>query len=402
MQRNLSLLLMLAAAACGSSSVSTPAGASPPDASVPDAPDAGPPGLSLGTLAGALGGSGNADDLGPDARFQVPIGVVGDGAGNLYVVDGENQVIRKIVISTGVVTTVAGDGSIRTSDGTGKEASFNFPWGITYASGSLFVTEIGSHDIRKVDLVSGEVTTFAGTPGVRGATDGPGAQATFDSPEGLVAAGGSLYVADSGNRLIRKIEIASTTVTTLAGLAGVSGIADGVGDQARFSLPNDIAADQLGNLFVSDPGSSTIRKIAIASRGVTKLAGTPGTVGSADGTGGAALFHSPGGIASDGADHVFVADTVNQTIRRISVSSGVVSTFSGVASIECSVETQRSRLCFPLGIALEGGTLYAADGLNAIRAVAPDGSVDTLAGRGRVAGSTDGRDRRSPPWQGPG
>src|SRR5262249_47397616 len=159
-----------------------------------------------------------------------------------------------------------------------------------------------SHDIRKLDLASGAVTTFAGTAARSGDADGPGAQAQFNSPEGIAAADGSLYVADSGNAVIRRIDIATGAVPTLAGSPGVRGSVDGTGNAARFSVPTSVAADGLGHLFVSDDGSSTIREIRIATAAVTTLAGSPGNVGSADGRGSAARFHGPGGLASDGVD----------------------------------------------------------------------------------------------------
>jgi len=345
----------------------------------------------LAILAGALGGGGNADDAGADARFRNPNGIAGDGAGNLYVADTLNQVIRKIVISTGLVTTIAGRANDQgTSNGVGTDARFNFPWDLTCVNGSLFIVDLGSHDIRKLDLASGAVTTFAGTAARSGDADGPGAQAQFNSPEGIAAADGSLYVADSGNAVIRRIDIATGAVSTLAGSPGVRGSVDGTGNAARFSVPTSVAADGLGHLFVSDDGSSTIREIRIATAAVTTLAGSPGNVGSADGMGSAARFHGPGGLASDGVDSLFVADTDNQTIRRISVASGEVTTIAGIVSADCFEASDARHLCFPRGLALEAGTLYAADSFDTIRTVTLDGAIGTLAGRGASFGSADG------------
>ncbi|GEM_PF-5051319 len=249
-----------------------------------------------------------------------PMGIVADGSGNLYVADSVNRVIRKIVIATGAMTTLAGQFGISGSaNGTGTAASFARPYGLAAdGSGNLYVTDRNNHTIRKIVIATGVVTTLAGTAGTSGSTNGTGAAATFDSPYGVAADGsGNLYVTDNDNHTIRKIVIATGAVTTLAGTAGTSGSTDGTSAAATFDSPKDVALDGSGNLYVSDSGNHIIRKIVLSTGEVTTLAGTAGVEGSTDGTGAAARFLFPNGLAVDGSGSLYVADTDNHTIRKI-------------------------------------------------------------------------------------
>jgi hypothetical protein len=197
-------------------------------------------------------------------------------------------------------------------------------------AGNVFVAVHNDNTIRKI-TPSGVVTTLAGSAGTVascGSADGTGTAARFCQPTGVAADGaGSVFVADW--QTIRKIT-PSGVVTTLAGSAGLEGSADGTGSAARFSAPYDVAVDGAGNVFVADWGNNTIRKIT-PSGVVSTLAGSAGLSGSADGTGAAARFNHPIGVAVDGAGNVFVADSFNNVIRKIS-TSGVVTTIVGVAA----------------------------------------------------------------------
>ena len=190
--------------------------------------------------------------------------------------------------------------------------------------------------------LSAAVATIAGTAGTSGSADGTGAAARFNAPNGITTDGTSLYVADSGNNMIRKIVIASGAVTTLAGTAGASGSADGTGAAARFNTPQGITTDGT-NLFVVDTGNNTIRKIVIASGAVTTLAGTAGTSGSADGIGAAAQFNNPQSITTDNTN-LYVTDRSNSTIRKIASSSGTVTTIAVIPT--------------PQGITTDGTNLF--------------------------------------------
>ena len=268
----------------------------------------------VSTLTGSAGVSGSTDGTGTGALFHAPCGITTDGT-NLYVADTGNSTIRKVVISTGVVTTLAGSGATGSADGIGTLASFNLPFGITTDGTNLYVADTGNSTIRKVVISTGEVTTLAGTAGVPGSADGTGTAAMFHTPYGLVIYGTILYVADTGNSTIRTINIASGAVATFVGMAGVPGSIDGTGAAARFQSPCDVTTDG-SILYITDTANSTIRKVLISSGTVATLAGYPGFFGSNDGTGIGARFYHPVGITSF-ASILYVTDTLNSTIRRV-------------------------------------------------------------------------------------
>src|SRR4030042_2271999 len=257
-------------------------------------------------FAGSDGGGSYKDGTGAAARFNHPGGITSDGT-NLYVAYTYNHTIRKIVISTGVVTTLAGTaGSSGSTDGTGTAARFRFPFGITSDGTNLYVADTYNSTIRKIVISTAVVTTLAGSAGSSGSTDGTGTAARFDYPYGITGAGSDLYVTDSENHTIRKIVISSGTVTTLAGSAASSGSTDGTGTAARFFHPDGITNDG-ANLYVADTYNSTIRKIIISTSAVTTLAGSAASSGSTDGTGTAARFFYPYGITDEGSN-LYVAD----------------------------------------------------------------------------------------------
>ncbi len=322
------------------------------------------------TLAGTALTTGSTDGTGSIALFRYPYGITNDG-NNLYVADTENHTIRKIVIASGEVTTLAGTpgsaGTTDSTDGTGSTAFFSYPCGITNDGTNLYVADTENHTIRMIVITTGEVTTLAGTAGDAGttdSTDGTGSTALFDGPEGIIRDGSNLYVADTSNHTIRKVVIATGEVTTLAGTPGSAGTTDstdGTGSTALFWYPCGIASSGT-NLYVADTGNHTIRKIAIATGEVTTLAGTAGTTGSTDSMGNAARFYGPYGITSGGAN-LYVADTDNLTIRKIVISTGIVTTLAGSAGFSGNGNGTGSaaRFYHPCGITSNGTNLYVAD-----------------------------------------
>jgi len=343
---------------------------------------------AVSTFAGKAGISGSADGIDTEARFYRPSGIATDSFGNIFVAD--NSAIRKIT-PDGMVSTLAGVvdswGSV---DGTGTEARFSEPQGIaTDSIGNIYVADTYNHTVRKV-TPAGVVSTLAGEARSTGSADGTGVEARFDGPYGIAAdSAGNLYVADTGNSTIRKIT-PDGIVSTLAGKAGVGGSADGIGAAARFGGPSGIATDSFGNIFVA--GNYTIRKIT-PDGVVSTLAGKVASVGSEDGVGADARFAGPRGVATDSFGNVYVADEGNHTIRKIT-SAGNVSTLAGSPEKGGSVDGigAEARFNLPSAIAQNGeGNLYVSDsGNHTIRTITPAGAVSTLAGTAGETGSADG------------
>jgi hypothetical protein len=314
---------------------------------------------SVTTVAGTAGSAGSANGTGPAASFNYPEGITTDGT-NLYVADAGNDTIRQIVIATGAVTTLAGTaGTSGSSNGTGPAASFSIPFGITTDGTNLYVADTDNNTIRQIVIATGAVTTLAGTAGTIGSANGTGPAASFNSPNGITTDGTNLYVADTRNSIIRKIVISTAAVTTLAGTAGSPGSANGT--NASFNLPCGITTDGT-NLYVADTSNNTIRQIVISTGNVTTLAGTAGQSGSSNGTGTEASFNSPYSITTDGTN-LYVADTVNNTIRQIVISTGAVTTLAGLAGTAGSANGTGTEAGFnyPEGITKDGTSLYVAD-----------------------------------------
>jgi sugar lactone lactonase YvrE len=319
-----------------------------------------------GTVSTYAGSGAAAYTEGPlkTAAFNSPRGVVADAAGNLYIADSFNNVIRK-VSATGTVTTLAGNATAGYANGTGPAASFYSPQSIAIdASGNLYVSDVGNNAIRKITQ-TGIVTTLAGGNGY-GYADATGASAKFTSPAGLVAdASGNIYVADRGNSAIRKITPAGV-VTTVAG-TNAAGYADGLTTAARFNNPSGITIDAAGVLYVADLSNNAIRQIATDGTVTTvvgdpktqpqvinlpvaittdkngnmfisdesgrimevsattkvlyTIAGSINTSGYTEGVGAAAKFSNPQGLTTDAAGNIYVADYNNNVIRKVVITT---------------------------------------------------------------------------------
>ena len=311
------------------------------------------------TIAGN-GSKGAIDDVGQLAKLDSPFGLTIDKEGNVYIADTSNHQIRKID-SIGNVTTLAGTGNSGSNDGPGKSATFSCPNSVAVDdSGNVYVADTANSKIRKIDQM-GVVTTVAGT-GSTGAADGKGQNASFYYPAAIALDGdGNLYIADSFNNKVRKID-SNGNVSTLAG-NGTKGSSDGMGTNASFNQPNGLAVDQFRNLYVTDSGNSKIRKIDVLGN-VTTIAGT-GTAGSTDGMGLAASFKGPRGLAVDNFGNLFIADSSNHQIRRLD-PYGNVTTIAGTGKDGYTDAVGKAALFnTPYGIAVdEFGSLYVSELFN--------------------------------------
>ncbi|MCU0239247.1 MAG: IPT/TIG domain-containing protein [Pyrinomonadaceae bacterium] len=328
------------------------------------------------TIAGNAGQSGFADGVGNTARFNNLSGITLGNDDAVYVADAGNnriRVVRQQVGGNWLAITLAGDGTQGFQDGQGNQARFNNPNGVAvFNDGTVYVADSGNHSIRKI-LANGTVSTFAGN-GTQGFQDGQGNAATFNNPNGIaIDNSGNLYVADTGNSAVRKIDTSGNVVTLAGdgtvgsnhspnarfnGLAGVTvdganvyvyiadgqnhtirrfdtsgnvltiagslrGFADGTPNDSRFANPNGIAFDGNGRLIISDTVNSLIRSVSPNSD-VSTVAGA-GEYGSTDGVGNVAKFRLPKGIAVSRSSAIFVADSGNQTLRRIGVPPRILS-----------------------------------------------------------------------------
>ena len=400
--------------------------------------------LQVRTLAGSATGGGFSDGVGAEARFSAPWAVATDGAGNIFVADTGNHVIRKVTID-GEVTTVAGvPGIAGFQDGPAAIALFRFPAGVTVdrTNGTIYVSDKDNQVIRKI-APDGVVSTIAGAPGEAGSADAQGSAARFAYPRGLeLGIDGALYVADTQNQVIRRLsldgaattfagrmrlagsldgpvdtarfngpsdvaidrstgamyvadtlshrirKIATGTVSTLAGSS--EGLQDGSGAGARFSEPWSVDVDSTGNLYVADYNNAVIRRVT-AGGTVSTLAGA-NAIGSRDGIGTAAQFNGPSGLAVGANDLLYVADAFSHAIRRIAIGTGEVTTLAGSKPQRGYLEGRGTGALFrfPYGVAADAaGNVYVAEDTH-IRKITPEGVTSLFAGMPSQAGLVDG------------
>lgn len=304
----------------------------------------------LRTLAGD-GSSGAINGAGSASRFNVPAGICSDTAGNIYVADFANHLIRKITTTPIVtVSTFAGSGAAGSNNGVGTSASFNGPSGVVCdLAGNVYVADQFNQLIRRI-TPAGVVSTYAGNFSV-GSGNGPALSASFNFPCGIaIDLSGNLYIADQYNHLIRKITVTGV-VSTLAGTKNVAGYNDAQDTLARFNIPTGVAVDLSGNVYVADQNNHRIRKITPSGL-VSTVAGS-GAAAFADGTSAVAQFHTPTGLIVNAAGDIFVADRNNQRIRKIA-TNGEVSTLVGDGNYQSQDGNGiLGRLGGPYGIGLD-------------------------------------------------
>jgi streptogramin lyase len=295
--------------------------------------------LLIITAFAGTGEMGFAGDGGPDTMAQLnqPFAVAFDRAGNLYFSDTGNHRVRKVDAKTGVITTVAGNGrkGFAGDGGPASEASLNEPYGLAIDfSGNLFIVDRLNYCVRKVVVTTGKIVTVAGTGGKSGyAGDGDRAdRALLKEPNGCCLVGnGTLYIADVADQRVRVVDMNSGVISTLAGNGKkVSGGDGGPYKEATFAGPRAVAIGPDGSLFVVEREGNSVRRIDFTTGKIERFAGT-GKKGYT-GDGGRALdttFDGPKELAVDKVGNVYVVDTENEAIRRIDAKTGIITTVAG-------------------------------------------------------------------------
>ena len=323
------------------------------------------------TFAGGSSSS-NADGIGAAASFTTPFFITQSGT-TRYIVDGTNNSLRSIDTTTARVGTLVkgniigghanGVGDATAAGASTTQARFNAPRGVAAAdAGTLYVADSSNHRIRRVTIgataAATQVSDFAGS-GTPGHANAVGTAAQFNNPVGIAIRGTTLYVSETGNQRIRVIDIASGAVSDLAG-SGTAGHANGTGAAARFNSPGGLAVSG-DTLYVADVSNHRIRAVDIASGAVSDVAGS-GTAGHADGAGSDARFSSPTGIAvNETGTTLYVADRGNHRIREIDIATKTVRTIAGdgTSGTKNGLGTA-TRFQRPTGIAVSGSTLYVS------------------------------------------
>jgi DNA-binding beta-propeller fold protein YncE len=308
--------------------------------------------VSAATLAMlTAGGSASAQEMqglqsqtGP--RLDFPAGLATDGRA-VYVANSRNNTVEAIDLTARSIRIVAGklfqEGS---NDGTGETARFNSPDGMAIVGQNLYLCDTNNSDVRQINVSSGTVTTIAGTANISGTEDGTGGSAHFNNPTQITTDGSALYVADSGNNTIRSITLPDMKVKTIGGQAGTQGKTDGGLDKSVFNNPRGIAVDKKA-IYVADTGNDVIRKIDMSTFQTSVLAGT-GEEGDKDGPAAQAQFNNPGALCTDG-NMLYVLDADNHSIRKIDLNANTVAKVTlvnGHIGSGCALSSDGKQLYF--------------------------------------------------------
>ncbi len=333
-----------------------------------------------------VAGNGNSTYYGDEnpataAGLDQPPGVAVDSAGDLFIVDTGNVRIREVNLATGLITTVAGNGTsgYGGDNGPATAAELYQPMGVAVdTAGNLFIADTGNDRIREVNLSTGVITTVAGGGNLGLGDNGPATAAELYDPYGIaVDAAGDLFVADEGNGRVREVNQATGVITTVAGngTAGYSGD-NGLATAAELRAPSGVAVDAAGDLFIADTYNYRIREVDHATGLITTVAGN-GTAGSSgdNGLATAAELRAPSGVAVDAAGDLFIADKDNAWIREVNRATGVVTTIAGNGTAGYSGDNGQAtaaELWEPSGVAVDaaGDLLIADTGNYRIREVA--------------------------------
>jgi sugar lactone lactonase YvrE len=358
---------------------------------------------TISTVAGnGTGGYTGDGTAAASAEMNYPWNMASDSAGNIYIADNANNVIRKVTALTGNITTVAGNGTggYAGDGGAATSAELNAPDGVAVdGAGNIYIADLINMRIRKVDT-SGTIMTVAGN-GTEGYTGNGGAAigAELNYPDGVTVDNiGNIYFADSGNSVIRKVNVATGIITTVAGngIVGYSGDG-GAATSSELNSPYNVALDNAGNIYIADSGNNVIRRVAASTGIITTVAGN-GSQGYS-GDGGAATsaeLNYPGGLVVDNAGNIYIADSNNNVIRKVA-TSGTITTVVGNGSPGYKGDggaATSAELNGPQDVVLDGaGDIYIPDSSNnSIRKVSV-GTVPTINFvTATNVGQTDGTD----------
>lgn len=336
--------------------------------------------LAAGGSISTVAGSGSLDFSGDggaavQAELSYPNAVAVDGSGNVFLTDARNDRVREVLVATGVITTVAGDGAggFGGDGGAATQAKLNVPSGVAIdGSGNLFIVDQYNQRIREVLAATGVITTMAGsgTAGF-GGDGGSATQAQLANPTGVAVDGaGNLFIADQGNQRIREVLAATGVITTVAGSGSLGFSGDGgPATNATLNTPSAVAVDAAGNLFIADQGNQRIREVLAATGVMTTVAGSG--VSGFSGDGGPATqadLSDPSAVAVDGADNLFFVDAGNDRIREVFAATGAISTVAGSGSVGFSGDggpAIQATLNYPTGVAVDSlSDLFIADAAN--------------------------------------
>ncbi len=368
-----------------------------------------PAGGVINTLAGTTQGYAGDGGAATSAKMYQPYGTAVDSAGNLYIADTYNSRIRKVTASTGNISTVAGSATLGYSGdgGPATSAELSYPHGVAVdGSGNLYIADTQNNRIRMVTASTGIISTVAGNGTVGYSGDGGAAtSAELTYPNGVaVDSVGNIYIADTQNNRIREVTASTGNISTVAGNGtfGYSGDG-GAATSAELTYPDGVAVDGSANIYIADFDNCRIRKVT-ASTGIISTVAGNGT-GGYSGNGGAATsaeLYAPDGVAVDSAGNIYVADTGNNVIRKVTASTGIISTVAGNGTYGYSGDggaADSATLKGPSGVAVDSaGNLYIADASNRIRAVGHPTPlvlsaatiINTIAGTGTGGYSGDG------------
>lgn len=348
-----------------------------------------------GGIDGIPGFTGD-NALASGARLNGPRSLTLDATGNIYFVDSGNQRVRKINKVSGIITTVAGNGIFAYSgdDGVATSASLSNPSSVAVdANGNVYIADYQNFRVRKVNSTTGIISTVAGT-GIQGYSGDGGlaTQGKLDAPSGVILdADGNLIISDTYNQRIRKVDLTTGILNTIAG-TGVTGFADGPTFQSKLNVPQGLALDALGNIYFSEIVNRRIRKIVGTT--ISTVAGNGGF----DGDGGLAIDASlkgPQGVTLDVDGNIYISDSQNNRIRKVDHSTGIISTIAGNGTPDYGGDggpAINALLYLPRGLLFDkdGNLLFTDGGNHSVRVInRTTGIITTIAGIGQFGNGGD-------------